>query len=426
MSDDHFSTEHLERFLLGTLPADETRAVVVHLARGCQRCRRAMAPLVELVLGGPPLTAKPASRASREQAGIARSPVRVATARPRAPQSRLGMRLCRALIARSEVLRHEDARKMVESAELACFVADNLDVDRYGALAIADLQARALAELANAHRVADNLPAAEALMVRALRIAELGSGDTFLLARLLDITASLAHERRQFAEALTLLDAVHALYAERGDTHRAGRALLSKGLYAGYAGDLETGLLLLLEGLLWIEPGRDPYLVTAGVHNLIWLLADDGRTEQAARLLELARPACYGMLNALKQRWLEGRIAAGLGRDEAAIALLSQVQTGFHEAGLGYCAAQVGLDLAALQLAQGESDAVFRLLGEALATFTGLRVGRDGTATLLLLAEAIERRWVTSALIDSAVLAFGAGNRPVRRSSQPGSPAAVD
>jgi hypothetical protein len=65
-------------------------------------------------------------------------------------------------------------------------------------------------------------------------------------------------------------------------------------------------------------------------------------------------------------------------------------------------------------------------LGEALAAFTGLRVGRDGTATLLLLAEAIERRWVTSALIDSAVLAFGAGNRPVRRSSQPGSPAAVD
>jgi tetratricopeptide (TPR) repeat protein len=418
--DDHYSAESLEQFLLGTLSADQTRAVIGHLARGCPRCHRIMAPIAVLVLGGEPLplAAEVRPRGPEYDTAIARSIRRARNGagiltRP-ARRGQAGVDLCRALLAQSDALRHEDPHAMIRYAELACSVAENLPADRYGSLAIFDLQALALAELANAHRVADELEAAEGLMLRALRRAEGGTGDTFLLARLLDLAASFASERRRFGEALVLLDAAHVLYAERGDTRRAGRALLSKGLYAGYRGDHEQGLRLLLEGLRWIDPERDRELVVSAVHNLLWILADDGRIAEAARLLELAWPVCDGALNRLKRRWLEGRIAAGRGDLAAAVAVLSEVRAAFRAAGLGYCEAQVGLDLAAACLQQGDADAAYRLLGGVIAAFSALRIGRDGAAALLLLAEATERRRLSAALLDSVILAVGGpATRPV-------------
>jgi len=401
--EDHPSAERLERFLLGTLPADQIRTIIGHLARGCGHCRGVMAPLALLVLGGEPVLDELAEEDAIEEDGGERL-------------GGHGFDLVRALLARSEAARYEGPEAMVRAGELARCVADNLAPERYGSLALADLQARTLAELANAYRVADDPATAEALMLRALRRAELGSGDTRLLARLLGLTAALASERRSFDAALELLDAAHALYAESGDTQRAGRALLSKGLYAGYRGDTEAGLHLLVEGLRWINPRLDPGLVASGVHNLIWLLADDGRVAEAARLLALARPVCEGAISALKQRWLEGRIAAGLGEIETAVAALTEARAGFGKANLGYCTAQVGLDLAAIWLRHGEADRAYGLLGEVLATFSALRVGREGSAALLLLGEATARRRLDTALLEAAIEALGEpGCRPLHR-----------
>ena len=109
-----------------------------------------------------------------------------------------------------------------------------------GSLAVVDLQALALAELADAQCAAGDPAAAPGLMVRALRRAELGSGDSALLARLLELSATLANARRRFDDARLLLDAAHALYAERGDTQRAGRTLLVKRLYAEGAAAAEA------------------------------------------------------------------------------------------------------------------------------------------------------------------------------------------
>ncbi len=426
--DDHFSAECLEKFLTGALGSEETRAVLGHLARGCEVCRRTMAPIAVLVLGGEPLAADDGPREAAYEAAyeatiaetISRSLARVRNGAGAAPRrsraSHAGVELFRALLARSDSLRAQDPRAMARFAELASAVADNLQPDRYGSLVVADLQAQALAELANALRVGDELEAAEGLMARALRRAEQGSGDTFLLARLLDLAASLASERRRFDEALALLDAAHAIFVERGETRRAGRALLSKGLYAGYRGDHEEGLQLLLEGLAWVGPESDRELAYSAVHNLLWLLADDGRMAEAARLLDLARPACRGAVNRIKLRWLEARIVGGLDDAAGAVAIFREVKAAFHEAGLGYCEAQVGLDLAAAALQQGDADAAYGVLGEALATFAALRIGREGAAALLLLAEATERRRLTAALLDSVIQAVGGpAARPVPR-----------
>ena len=64
------------------------------------------------------------------------------------------------------------------------------------------------------------------------------------LAHLMDLTASLYSDQRRFDEARLLLDAVYAIYERAGDRHSAGRALISKGISANYAFDIEDAQLL--------------------------------------------------------------------------------------------------------------------------------------------------------------------------------------
>ena len=405
--DEHYSAERLERFLMGALPPDEIRAILGHLARGCERCRRAMAPVAALVLGGEPAESPSPAREATYDAVIARSFARARAGaggiEPRPRRGRTGPRLCRALIARSAELRHESPQEMVRYAELAVAVAENLPAERYGSLVVADLEARALAELANARRVADDLDGAQGLLLRATRRAERGSGDIALLARILCLAATLASERRRFGDALPWLAAARRLYAESGDAHQAGRVLLSLGLYLGYAGDVERGGRMLLQGLSEVDLEREPELEISAIHNLLWSLSAEGRPAEAAALLELARPIYRGTLNVLRLRWLAARVAADLGEPAAAAAELAAVRESFRRLDLHYNAALVGLELAAVELAAGEVDGAYERLGEVVATLSALHVEREEAAALLLLAEAVERRKVDVALLHATI-----------------------
>ena len=312
------------------------------------------------------------------------------------PWSRGGVQkwgLCESLVARSQAYRHDDPEQMVLLAERAAAVAMDLDPEEYGPELTADLRARCIAELGNAHRVSDDLEAAE----RALRLASeesaRGTQDPLLLARIMDLTASLRGSQRRFDEALPLLDAVYRLYESHGDRHNSGRALISKGLYTGYGNDPEQAVRLLSAGLGMIHPASDPKLVLSAVHNLIGFLADGGRFREARRLLQRARQAYQAAgdrLNLIKLRWLEGRIAAGLGRFRPAEQCLRQARQELQENDLHYDAALVSLDLAAVWLSQGKTAETRTLVGELVANFQARRIAREALAALVMLKEAFE------------------------------------
>lgn len=301
--------------------------------------------------------------------------------------------LCESLIARSQACRHHDPEQMVLLAERAAAIAADLDPRSYGPELTADLRARCLAELGNAHRVADDLEAAERSLRRAGEESARGSQDPLLLARIMDLTASLRGAQRRFGEALELLDAVYQLYESHGDRHNAGRALISKGLYTGYDNDPEAAVHLLSKGLTLIHPASDPKLVISAVHNLITFLADGGRFREAQRLLQRARRAYHAegdRLNLIKLRWLEGRIAAGLGRLRRAEQSLGQARQELEATGLHYHAALVSLDLAAVWLRQGKTAKTRTLVEELVATFQARRIAREALAALVLLKEAFD------------------------------------
>jgi tetratricopeptide (TPR) repeat protein len=440
---DHPSAAGLESFLLGELPPREVKTVVAHLARGCRRCEAkveslslrlfgdaAEAPAVAseaeydgaidravaaaLAAASGPAT-DPGSRAGSPVSGSAdisrdrprslerelldrarKLPRRRLAAEPaRAAQDSRAAPLCEDLLAKSQACRHDDPQRMIHFAKLARFAANNLDPDNYGAGTVADMQARTLAELANAYRVADDLERADALMRQAVERSAEGSGDPLLLARLMDLLASLDCHRRQFAAAGELLDAVHAIYRDHSDEHRAGRALISKGLYTSYGNDPRQALVLLTEGFERIDSAAEPELALAAVHNILVCLIELGRSREALPLLERFRPLyerCGGRLNGLKLRWVEGKIAAGCDDFREAESCFAEVRQGYEEAGLAFHGALVSLDLAAVWLHEGKIAEARGLVEQVIATFKALNIGREALAALLLLRDTLTQQ----------------------------------
>ncbi len=460
---DHPSAASLESFLLGELPPWEVKTVVAHLARGCRRCEAKVESLSLLLFGnaGHPAnlantagtadiantaniaaTAPEATEAEYDSAidravaaALAAAGVRAAapgaadTERARGPlplNRELLLRawalprsvpesprpakvasptpLCEELIAKSRACRHDDPQRMIHFAKLARFAANNLDPDHYGPQTAIDMQARTLAELANAYRVADDLERADTFMQQAVEKSATGSGDPLLLARLMDLLASLYCHRRQFEAAIELLDAVHAIYRDQGDEHQAGRARISQGLYTSYANDPRQALVLLTDGFERIDPTAEPELSLAAVHNILVCLMELGRSREARPLLERFGPLyerCGGRLNALKLRWVEGKIAAGCDDLKTAESHFVEVRQGFEETGLAFHGALVSLDLTSIWLRESRIAEARGLVEQVIATFKALNIGREALAALLLLRDALAHQGTALGMLTS-------------------------
>ncbi|HEX7181228.1 MAG TPA: hypothetical protein VF756_05255 [Thermoanaerobaculia bacterium] len=417
----HPNRETLEAFLHGDLPDRETRDVLTHLLRGCTRCREEMEPLATAMFdpGASETELTPELDAAYDEAIT--SAFAAALGGMAAPESldwkverllqgpplpeEAGFwtpALCETLLERSR-LRHGEPAQMLQLTELACEAADrvaaagNLDSQE-----AADLRARAWAELANAHRVNDDLVQAEAAMARAVELQAQGTGSLTLLARLADLSASLFCDQRRFAEAFRLLDTAYGLYRQHGDPHDAGRVLIMKGLYTGYTGNPEEGLQLLAQGLAAIDHARDSRLVFYTLHNILLFRVELGELEEARRQIQRMRPLYArhaGPIELAKLRSIEGKIAAGLGDYAAAEALFREVRRELDKAGLGYQAALISLDLASVCLRLGKKAEVRGLVAEMVSTFRAVGVEREAMAAMLMLADAVENDQTTLELL---------------------------
>lgn len=428
----HPSPADLDRFLMGELSPRQAAPVLTHLIRGCDACQQRMQLLASAMFGTGQTEPEPAERvgveydfplfkafASARSYAASQSRIRDAArsqdALPRlrevVPQqisleekAEQDWALCETLIERCRALRYSDPERMVLTASLAANLAERLDPGSFGAPTLADLQARAWAELGNARRIADDLSGAESSLARAFERTGEGTGDSLLLARVMDLTASLYTDQRRFQEAGFLQEAVYAIYERKGDRHSAGRALISRGLSKGYAFDVEEAVQLFSQGLGLIEANRDPKLVMVALHNLIWCLVECGRAEQADQFFAHSRElfsSYVERLDAIKATWLEGRIAAGVGDDDRAEERFREARASFEQAKLFYEVALVSLDMAALWLREGRTTEIMRLIDETIAIFRTRKIQREAIGTLLVLRKALQKDQATEALIRS-------------------------
>ena len=414
----------LEAFLYGLLPAGQRKSVLIHLLGGCASCRESMEPVAVAMFhpGGHEAELSPEQDAAYDHA-IA-SAFATATAWQKemaAPREDMEAKiqlllagspfpaeagfwtcgLCEALLDRSRELRHQ-LPDMLHLATLAREAAERADSAERGVRETADLRARAWAELGNALRANDDLTHAEAALVRSMELRAEGTGSEHLLARLAELSASLFCDQRRFTEAFQMLDTAYALYQQLGAGHDAGRVLVTKGLFTGYAGNAEEGLQILAQALSSIDRDRDPRLAFRTLHNILLFRVELGEFEEARRQFQRMRPLYdryAGRHDWVKVRGIEAKITLGLGDLRSAEALFREVRRDFDAAGLGFQAALSSLDLATVCLQLGNKAEVRRLVSELVTTFRSLGVEREAMAALLMLNEAVERDQATLELL---------------------------
>ncbi len=427
----HLDEIGVERFLGGDLSPEEQRKVVRHLLTDCRPCCARLAPLSEVLFRAEDLKedargvqsfsydavlARVVSWAGRyqtrywEERQLLEQALKTAPSDARegeeiqwqAFEDLKGWPCVEALLRLSFEERYRDPQRMLLLALAARLAAEKLDSAELGPGLVADFQARAWAEVGNAHRVNEHFDWAEVSLDHAQGLLEDGTGDILLLARLADIEASLRIDQRQLGEATELLEVVYDLYRRAGDLHLANRALIKRGITTHYSGNPQEAVLLLRKGLELIDTARDSQLKAAGRQSLIHALTDCGEFQEAGRLLlssGLRQAFAAEPLSLLKLRGVEGKVLAGLGKLGRAERVFEQVREEFLLRERGYDAALVGLELAAVWLRQGKADHVRELAEEIYETLRDLGVHQEAFRAVLFLREACRQQAVTLGLL---------------------------
>lgn len=306
-----------------------------------------------------------------------------------------------------------DAQRGEKWAKLALDLAEHLDASQYGAQAIEDLRARGWAYIGNAHRVRFEFQEAHEAFDHALVHLRRGTREPWERAVWLSLKASLLRAQRRFDEAMRLLNRALVLFRAVGDRRWAGLTLISMDNVLQRAGQPEKGIPLLRKALELIDPIQEPRLLFVVQHNLLDDLAEAGRFMEAQRLLIQARPL-YRRFDEPwirnRRRWLEGKIARGLGQPEEAEELLLAARAGFQEHSAIYEIALVSLELAGLYSEQGRTAEMKRLAEEMVPVFSSRQIQREALAALSLWCQAVQTETAGAELASQVASAIKRGH----------------
>jgi tetratricopeptide (TPR) repeat protein len=304
------------------------------------------------------------------------------------------------LLEKSYNLRSEDPQRMVSLAKAACALADSMTQRRYGRRVVADLRARAWAELANAYRLIDDFDEAERAFAKVSQFFSEGTRSKPILARVLELMASYLMDRRCFSEATEHLEESQKLYASCADGSGLERCLLKLALVLTLANEPEQAALTYWR-LLRQMALDSPHLLIA-VHGTALNLVECGEPKAAKALLRryryvrLCRRA--GKINVYRRFWLEGKIATALHEYSTAETKLNTARLAFLYVGQSYLSSLVTLDLAWIYARQGQRRQVVWLVDDMLRTFRALGIARESIASLLLLKKSCEQQRPIEAL----------------------------
>jgi len=259
--------------------------------------------------------------------------------------------------------------------------------------------------LANALRVADERPVAEAAFASAWRLWRAGgmaAQGPLAEWRLLDLEASLRRDLRQFEMALDLLR--RALSAAPAEAR--GRILLKQSFTLEQAGQIEAALAALDLATPLVDTAGEPRFRMGVRFNRVVNLCHLGRFAEAKEgLPELRKLIPAKSADAELLRWLSGRVAAGLGQRAEARRSFERARREFAQRRSAYNTALVSLELAILELEDGRNAAVAALAEEMVWVFASQRVHREALAALRLFVEAAQAGRATAELARR-VLAF--------------------
>ncbi|MEM7052621.1 MAG: tetratricopeptide repeat protein [Acidobacteriota bacterium] len=291
--------------------------------------------------------------------------------------------VCEMLVEKSREERHQ-ARETLRYAELAVLVSQSLTGDYAD-----EPRARAWAELGNARRIGADLVGADEALSEAERLYGRGGADPLFQAELYSLRGSLAQYQRRFDLAIKVLGRAYRLFDRHDDLEGTARTLMTLALTHVYAGDPEPGLPYVERALALAASSSDDRLKLFAFHNLVLVLTEAGRLEEAAWHAHKVRPlidAIGRRLDRLRFDWLTTRIGAELGVLRPAARAFDRLRGCYAEEGRPFEAALVSLDLAVIYARLNDMTRLRTLASESEAIFRALGVGRECLAALALLA----------------------------------------
>lgn len=255
----------------------------------------------------------------------------------------------------------------------------------------------AAAHGANVLRVSGELKAADTAFERAKHLWRSGSDPAGALdpGRVLDLEASLRRDQRRLDEALSLLDQAASV------GRCPERALIKMGFTLEVMGEYGRALDTLLRAVPLLDRKSDPRLENLLHFNLAVNFCHVGRFRDAAELVPPMRELAAELgdeIDLVRMSWLEGRIAAGLGRPWEARRLLEEARREFGQRKMSYDIALALLEEAALLLDEGRTAEVKALARELTVVFEAKGVHREALAALRLFYGAAEREEATAEL----------------------------
>lgn len=282
---------------------------------------------------------------------------------------------------------------------------DRLDPTRYVERLLDDARGRGWVCLGDCYRIAGDLKAAEGAFHRSKRLLR-ETADPEELANLDYLLGILRKDQRRFEEALVLFERARRQSEEIGDTEKVVRILTSIGALHNQQGQPEEALPALLDASLMLETTGDRRLglfVHGNLANCFVELGDySGAREVADRWREEHSTASESYVR-LRWRWIEGRIAAGLGEDDRAESLLAGVRSEYLERGQRYTAAVVSLHLAALYAHQRRNAELKALAEEMIPVIVDQDVPAEAIAALAFLRRAIDQERASEELVANVV-----------------------
>lgn len=298
------------------------------------------------------------------------------------------------LLEHVEVLRRERLDDAGDCAFWALVCAFKIPEESLPEGEVSNLRGRIWIEVTNLRRIAENFGGSLNALFEGRSSLDRGTRNPLLEARWLDVAGSLFRDLRLFPAALNSLNLAYCTYLQEGETHLAGRSLVKKSSVLNYSGDASGALSSLVEALSLIDVNRDASLLFSATHNVLIALADGEQYEDAARSLWRFRPLYRRFGSSSDQvrlKWLEAKVAFGLGQPRRAERLFRQSIFGFRSVGLEYEVAIVALELAAILLRQERPIEVLALLSDEVTTFVERHVYREAFVALSLLRDAVEQ-----------------------------------
>jgi tetratricopeptide (TPR) repeat protein len=267
------------------------------------------------------------------------------------------------------------------------------------------LEGFAWAFIANARRVASDLPAAEEAFGFAWaswRKSRAGGpaipiGDW----RIYDLEASLRRAQGQGRQALHFVNKAIKV----APASAKGMLALQKATIYESMGKLGEAIGVLEEAETWIEKRKDPWLYLALRFNLAVNLDLDGRSQIAEGLLPELRELATSLrsdVSLTRVLWVQARIQGNVGRRADATSGLEQVRRFFCDRGMAHDLGLVSLELAVFLLEDRQTSRVRTVAQEALAIFRAQRLEEPMFASLAMFLDAASHDMATVALARSA------------------------